>query len=175
MKNTYIDTHSPEEVVENHKRFHAHLDASKPSIKFAKGYLESLGYKVKNKKKELSKKKAPSYNERMEFVDDGDLSYYKDGKWRRVEVKHLSGTFTSREDWPFKNYFVMAKHAWDKADPKPDILIAFNRDFTHVATVYGNTSDKWYLQSFKDRRYINYKQTTYCCPLDLVEFSTVDV
>ena len=57
MKNTYIDTHSPEEVVENHKRFHAHLDASKPSIKFAKEYLESLGYKVKNKKKELSKKK----------------------------------------------------------------------------------------------------------------------
>ena len=175
MKNTYIYTHSPEEVVENHKRFHAHLDASKPSIKFAKEYLEGLGYKVKNKKKELSKKKAPSYNDRMEFVDYWDLSYYKDGEWRRVEVKHLSGTFTSREDWPFKNYFVMAKHAWDKADPKPDILIAFNRDFTHVATVYGNTSDKWYLQSFKDRRYINYKQTTYCCPLDLVEFSTVDV
>ena len=69
----------------------------------------------------------------------------------------------------------MAKHAWDKADPKPDILIAFNRDFTHVATVYGNTSDKWYLHSFKDRRYLDYRQTAYCCPLDLVEFSTVDV
>ena len=57
MKNSYTDTHSPEEIVENHKRFHAHLDESKSSVKFAKEYLEGLGYKVKNKKRALSKKK----------------------------------------------------------------------------------------------------------------------
>ena len=177
MKKSYTATHSPEEIAENHKRFHAHLEASKPAVKLARDYLEGLGYKVRNKKnkKNPTNKKSPSYEVRMEYVDDGDLEYYKDGEWRRVEVKHLSGTFTSRKDWPFRNYFVMAKHAWDKADPKPDIFISFNRDFTHIATVHGSTSDEWYPHSFKDRRYLDYRQTAYCCPLDLVEFSTVDV
>ena len=177
MKKSYTATHSPEEIAENHKRFHAHLEASKPAVKLAREYLEGLGYKVRNKKnkKNPTNKKSPSYEVRMEYVDDGDLSYYKDGKWRRVEVKHLSGTFTSIEDWPFKNYFVMAKHAWDKADPKPDILISFNKDYTHIAKVYGNTSDKWYVQSVKDSRYMDYRQAIYCCSLDLVEFSKVDV
>jgi hypothetical protein len=69
----------------------------------------------------------------------------------------------------------MAKHAWDKSDPKPDIFISFNKDFTHMAKVNGSTSDEWYPHSFKDRRYLDYRQTAYCCPLDLVEFSTVDV
>ena len=143
----------------------------------AREHLEGLGYKVQRKenKKNPTNKKSPSYEVRMEYVDDGDLEYYKDDAWRRVEVKHLSGTFTSRENWPFRNYFVMAKHAWDKADPKPDIFISFNKDFTHIATVHGNTSDKWYTKSFKDRRYLDYRQTAYCCPLDLVEFSMVNV
>ena len=177
MKKSYTATHSPEEIAENHKRFHAHLEASKPAVKFAREYLEGLGYKVRNKKskKNPTNKKSPSYEVRMEYVDDGDLEYYKDDEWRRVEVKHLSGTFTSREDWAFRNYFVMAKHAWDKADPKPDILISFNKDYTHIAKVYGNTSDKWYVQSVKDSRYMDYRQAIYCCSLDLVEFSKVDV
>ena len=177
MKKSYTATHSPEEIAENHKRFHAHLEASKPAVKLAREYLEGLGYKVRNKKnkKNPTNKKSPSYEVRMEYVDDGDLEYYKDDEWRRVEVKHLSGTFTSREDWAFRNYFVMAKHAWDKADPKPDILISFNKDYTHIAKVYGNTSDKWDVQSVKDSRYMDYRQAIYCCSLDLVEFSKVDV
>ena len=157
---------------ENHKRFIKHLDESQSAVDYAKKYLESLGYEVRDKPET---KKTPSYEERMKYVDDGDLYYYKDGDWRRVEVKHVSADFESAEDWPYKMFFVMAKHAWDKADPKPDILISFNRDYTHIATVYGNTSDKWYLQSFKDRRYLDYRQTTYCCPLDLIEFSKVDI
>ena len=104
MKKSYTDTHSPEEIAENHKRFHAHLEASKPAVKLAREYLEGLGYKVRNKenKKNPTNKKSPSYEVRMEYVDDGDLEYYKDDEWRRVEVKHLSGTFTSRKNWPFR-------------------------------------------------------------------------
>ena len=146
MKKSYTDTHSPEEIAENHKRFHAHLEASKPAVKIAKEYLKGLGYKVRNKKnkKNPTNKKSPSYEVRMEYVDDGDLEYYKDDEWRRV-------------------------------DPKPDIFISFNKDFTHMAKVNGSTSDEWYPHSFKDRRYLDYRQTAYCCPLDLVEFSKVDV
>ena len=52
MKKSYTDTHSPEEIAENHKRFHAHLEASKPAVKLAREYLEGLGYKVRNKKRQ---------------------------------------------------------------------------------------------------------------------------
>ena len=117
----------------------------------------------------------PSYEVRMEYVDDGDLEYYKDDEWRRVEVKHLSGTFTSRKNWPFRNYFVMAKHAWDKADPKPDVLLTFSKSMRHVASVKGDSYDDWFPVSFKDRRYVNYRQTTYATTVDSVKFSKVDV
>ena len=70
MKKSYTATHSPEEVVENHKRFHAHLEASKPAVKLAREYLEGLGYKVRNKKnkKNPTNKKSPSYEVRMEML-----------------------------------------------------------------------------------------------------------
>jgi len=157
---------------ENHKRFIKHLDESQSAVDYAKKYLESLGYEVRDKPET---KKTPSYEERMKYVDDGDLYYYKDGDWRRVEVKHVSADFESAEDWPYKMFFVMAKHAWDKADPKPDVLLTFSKSMRHVASVKGDSYDDWFPVSFKDRRYVNYRQTTYATTVDSVKFSRVNV
>ena len=122
---------------ENHKRFIKHLDESKPSIGVAKKHLESQGFEVREKET----KKTPSYEERMKYLDDGDLEYYKDGEWRRVEVKHSSRNFTNAENWP----------------------------------ITGDTNNQWFLTSFTDKRYVNYRQTAYACPLDLIKFSTVGI
>jgi hypothetical protein len=156
---------------ENLKRFHKHLDESQASVQFAKKYLESQGYEVRGK----PAKTTPSYEDRMKYVDNGDLEYYKEGEWKRVEVKHTSRAFTNAEDWPFKNMFVCAIHAWDNADPKPDIYIQFDNDMSHVAEIPGSTSTEWFKMSFKDSRYVNYRQTAYCCPLDLIKFSKVEM
>ena len=157
---------------ENHKRFNKHLDESQSAVVFAKKYLESLGYEVRDKPET---KKTLSYGERMKYVDDGDLYYYKDRDWRRVEVKRVSTDFESAEDWPYRMFSVMAKHAWDKADPKPDIILTFSKSMRHVASVKGDSQDDWFPVSFKDRRYINYRQTTYATTVDNVKFSKVDV
>jgi len=160
-----------ERDLENHKRFHKHLDESQPSVDFAKKYLESQGYEVKGK----PAKTTPNYEDRMKYVDDGDLTYYKDGEWRRVEVKHTRQSFTSAEDWPFRNMFVCAIHAWDMAVPKPYIYMQFDNDMSHVAEILGSTNPEWFKMSFKDSRYVNYRQTAYCCPLDLIKFSKVEM
>ena len=110
----------------------------------------------------------------MKYLDDGDLYYKKDGQWMRVEVKHVSRSFTNAEDWPFKDMFVCAIHAWDKADPKPDIFLILDNDMSHIAEISGNSSGEWYMSSFKDSRYVNYRQTAYCCPLNLIKFSKMD-
>ena len=156
---------------ENLKRFNKHLDESQPSVAFAKKYLESKGYEVREK----DTKKTPNYEDRMKYVDDGDLSYYKDGEWKRVEVKHTRQQFTNAEDWPWKNMFVCAIHAWDNANPKPDVFLQFDTDMSHVAEISGSTHPEWFMMSFKDRRYVNYRQTTYACPLNLIKFSKVDM
>ena len=156
---------------ENHKRFIKHLDESKPSIGVAKKHLESQGFEVREKET----KKTPSYEERMKYLDDGDLEYYKDGEWRRVEVKHSSRNFTSAENWPFRNMFVCAIHSWDKVDPKPDVFLILSKDMNNVAEITGDTNNQWFLTSFTDKRYVNYRQTAYACPLDLIKFSTIDI
>ena len=59
--------------------------------------------------------------------------------------------------------------------PKPYIYMQFDNDMSHVAEILGSTNPEWVKMSFKDSRYVNYRQTAYCCPLDLIKFSMVEM
>lgn len=150
---------------ENFERFREHLATSEKGVRFAADYLLSLGHDVLIKATHC----APSREQWKEFADDGDLYIQQ-----RVEVKHLSADFSSNH-WPFgKKFLVCAKHSFDRSKPKPFAYLYFSRDRKCVASVLGSSRPHWYVEKRTDRRYENYEQEFYLCPLSHVKFTMID-
>lgn len=112
----------------------------------------------------------PTRDQWPDYTDEGDL--YVNGK--RYEVKRIQHDFTCRDDFPYKNVLVFAKAAWDKADPKPEVVVIVNRGGENAAVVMGSTFDKWVVMVTKDARY--HERTMYAayyCPKELVSFQEI--
>ena len=149
---------------ENFERFRKHLAESEHGVQFAAQYLLSLGHDVLIKATHC----APSRDQWKEFADDGDLYIQQ-----RIEVKHLSATF-GKDHWPFGSKFlVCAKHSYDRSKPKPFAYLYFSSDKKCVASVMGTTREHWYVEQRTDKRYENYSQDFYLCPLEYVKFTQI--
>jgi len=143
-------------------RFHRHLDDSHSAVWQVGKWLLDRGYRVTIS----PHTKCRTHSEWKEHADDGDL--YID---QRVEVKHLSCDFTCREDWPFgADFMVCAKHAYDRAVPKPHVFLILNRDRTHVAIVESRSASAWTVEKRRDKRYDDVEQLFYFAPLGCVKF-----
>ena len=105
----------------------------------------------------------PDPSKQEEYADEGDLYIQQ-----RIEVKHLSAQFTGRQDWPFKDFIVCAKHSFDNAFPKPHAYIILSKDLCHVAVVMAANHKSWTVSERTDKRYDNIKQDFYFSPLDQV-------
>jgi len=110
---------------------------------------------------------APSHDEWEDFADDGDLMVE-----RRIEVKHRDVDFTDAGTFPFPDVIVCAKHAWDRADPKPYAIVSLNRAMTHAAIIKGASAAYWRVQTLEDKRYCE-KQDFLICPMRYVTFVTL--
>ena len=149
---------------ENHAKFLDHLEASKSPVWLVARWLCDHGFAVS-----LSPtSKASAHDEWREHVDDGDL-----GITVRVEVKHLSCGFTSEADWPFPDFIVCAKHAWDNAKPKPYRICYLNKDKSHLAVLDTATRDDWTVDRRTDKRYNNVAQDFYICDPSMVTFGAI--
>jgi hypothetical protein len=149
----------------DHQKFLKHLDQSTDGVLSAAKWLSKRGYSVTMPPTTSSEK----YADRMKHVDKGDLFINL-----RVEVKTLSYTFTGRDDWMFGDKLIVcAKHSFDNADPKPYGYIIQSADLKHVAIVHSSTFKHWYVEQKTDRRYEDYTQDFYFCPMDLVKFFKV--
>lgn len=149
----------------NHAKFLSHLAASDAAVWLVARWLGSGGQSVRIP----PTAKAPTREEWDGYVDGGDLFLEK-----RVEVKHLSVSFTNRKDWPFKDKFIVcAKHSFDRASPKPYVYVILNQAKTHAAVVKGDTHKYWQVGTRKDSRYDNVEQEFYLCPMDQVQFATM--
>ena len=147
---------------ENHIKFLNHLDKSEKAVNVVATWLASMGYDVSIN--EL--KRAKNHENWHENIDNGDIILKQ-----RIEVKQLSVNFSSINDWPFKEKFIVcAKHSFDNVDNKPLVYIILNKDGTYAAVVYGNTNKYWYVESRQDNRYIDVWQQFYLCPLSYVKF-----
>lgn len=155
--------HDPDKVIaQNHERFKAHLDASQEGVWILARWLSKRGHNVKIN----ASGKAENRGDWKKFVDNGDLEVSL-----RVEVKQLSYHFTCREDWPFgENYMVCAQYSFDRAIPKPFAFYNLNPTATHAAQVLGSSRPKWTVKEHADRRFQDYTQKSYYCPLDHVYF-----
>lgn len=147
----------------NHQRFLEHLRLSEPARWAVAQWLLKRGYPVLLDPISF----APTRDEWETHADSGDLHVAV-----RVEVKQLSRDFTSRQDWPFgEKFIVCGRRAHDRAKPKPYGYVILNRAGTHAAFVLSATASTWRVESRTDSRYDNVTQEFYLAPLSAVRFS----
>lgn len=150
---------------DNHKKFLRHLDDSQAAVWHVARWLHSLGYNVAVN----ATAKAPNHESWEKYADSGDLEINQ-----RMEVKKLSVDFTCKSDWPFGSKFlVCAKHAFDRATPKPHAYIILSKSGTHAAIVKKDTCKQWYVEKRKDSRYQDVEQEFYLAPLECVKFHRI--
>ena len=157
---------APAQVDETHHQwFLKELDKSAKAVWMVAHWLNSRGHNVTVN----AAGRAPTHADWVDYADNGDLNISL-----RVEVKALTADFTSAEDWPFRGKFIVcAKHAFDRAVPKPYGYIYLNKAKTNMAMVMCQTSKKWYVEKRTDKR-TNIEQEFYLCPLDEVYFHEVE-
>lgn len=131
----------------SHQEFLGRLDASRKSTFLVAEYLHRSGYSVH----------IPAFDYRDEnskwedHVDDGDLFIWKrrDGLWKqpddmkRIDVKHVSMEFTTRDSFRFPHIFVADIRAIKRANPFPLAYITVNNSCTHMAIIWGKTKEHW--------------------------------
>lgn len=146
---------------ENHQKFLKHLDRSCEAVEFARRFLVKRGFDVLQK----AVRTAPDASQWEDYADDGDLYIQQ-----RVEVKRLGVDFTPSQ-WPFGSKFIVcAKHAFDRAKPKPFAFLIFSNDLNCVACLRSATSNQWHVEKRNDSRYENVDQEFYFAPIDCVDF-----
>jgi len=140
------------------------LDKSRESVWITAKWLNGLGYPVTVNVAPVRDKHKNWKN----YADHGDIEISQ-----RVEVKHLTVPFTNKQDWPFKDKFIVcAKHSYDFAIPKPYMYIIVDDDYSHVAVVRSDSKPHWYVENKRDSRYVEevYEQDFYLCPMEHVMF-----
>ena len=146
----------------DHLTFLKHLDQSHSAVWRVAQWLQERGNRVVV----TPITKSATHQEWKDHADDGDLYIQL-----RVEVKKRGLEFTGREDWPHGDKFIVcAKHAWDRAKPKPYAFVILNKSMTHAAIVTADTRSQWTVEERTDSRYIQYRQEFYFIPIDLVRF-----
>lgn len=111
---------------------------------------------------------APTAAERHDFVDHGDMLICS-----RAEVKGTNYDWTSVEDWPFDDYIVTTTKVWDKANPKPAMVISLNKAETHFGIVRASLESQFYKKNFECGQYKDFTTENYCVPPALVEFAPI--
>lgn len=144
-----IQKRSQEEFLKN-------LRDSTPTVNRVAEWIRSdYGYQVTL----LPNEESPSYDKRMEFTDGGDLLIAMP-----LEVKqNFRNEWTSRDDFPFPNVTVMAKHAWDTKKPKPYAVIMVDKTGEYCVMTRKETFPHWVEYEQIDAR-DGQTQTVYQCP-----------
>lgn len=154
----------------SHKEFLKRLDASRRSTFLVAEYLHRAGYNVE----------VPAFDYRDEnsnwedHVDDGDLFIWKERDGiKRIDVKHVSMEFTTRDSFRFSHIFVADIRAVERANPFPLAYITVNNSCTHMAIIWGKTKKLWepydVYASNTDKMI-----TVMRCPVQHVDFRSFD-
>jgi hypothetical protein len=146
----------------DHRKFLNHLDNSQGAVFAVAQMLNKRGYSVTFP----SSSKAEKHSDWKKHADNGDLFINQ-----RVEVKQLSVEFSNMQNWPFGGDFIVcARHAFDRATPKPFVFVILSASMKNAAVVFGADYEKWDVKTRKDSRYENVVQEFYFSPVNLVRF-----
>jgi hypothetical protein len=141
------------------------LRNSTPTVnKVAEWLRNEYGYQVTL----LPNEESPSHEERMSYTDNGDLLI-----GCPVEVKqNFQYEWTDKNDFPFDEVTVMAKHAWDSKRPKPHSVIMVDKTGNYAVVTPRTTSEHWVVRDQVDCR-DGQHQDVYRCPKSKCIFITL--
>lgn len=106
---------------------------------------------------------APSFEERGEHSDGGDIWTRMGGERELLEVKHsLSREFHSVESLGFPMVAVDSVNNYDKKPQRPKYYYFVNKSMTGCIIIPGVTWPKWDKHPFRDYR--EYDSELYRCP-----------
>lgn len=154
----------------SHDAFLRRLDQSRKSTFLVAEYLHRSGYNVN----------IPAFDYRdpdsnwEDHVDDGDLYIWKECEnQHRIDVKHVSMEFTTRDSFLYSHIFVADIRAVERANPFPLAYITVNNSCTHMAIIWGKTKKFWVpydvYASNTDKMI-----TVMRCPVEHVDFRSFD-
>lgn len=135
--------------------FLTRLEASKAAVGKVAGYLESVGAVVEVQETLVR----PSYEERHQFIDNGDLRLTV-----RPEVKNVSLSFTCCDDYPYDNIIIDEALKVDRI-PKAQRYGWFivSKELTHCAFVSWFSFRSWKTKLIFDSK-VGRKINFYICP-----------
>ena len=145
------------------EKFRTHLRESREAVwtvakaLFRQGFSPTVNYS----------EECPDNGIRNDYVDGGDI--YINVK---IEVKHRKKlSWTSRDDFTYRDIFVCAKKSFDYSKPKPYAYINIDDDMSHAAIIYSSTREHWEEFRMPDKRYgEGYVQTAYRVDKKHVQF-----
>jgi hypothetical protein len=154
--------------LEKHEEFINRLYKSQDAVFCVAKWIHSKGYSIKIP---VTRYK-PYGSNPLDYVDDGDIYVEQNDQWNRFDVKHLSTNFTGLHDWPFKETIVSSKRPVDRANPTSKAYIIVNTPMTHIAIVWRNTREHWYIKELMPKNYQKLEEF-YICPNKYVDFRSL--
>jgi hypothetical protein len=148
-------------MTDNHQKFLAGLKESKEWVWKTAELLNDCGYPVTVNPTTY----AETHEDWKQHADNGDLTINQ-----TIEVKHRTLNFTCRDDYPYATVLICAVHSHKNKKPRPWGYVIWNRDGTHIAVIKTDTEKSWTIKRVTDRRFENYSQDQYQCPLEVVTF-----
>jgi hypothetical protein len=118
----------------------------------------------------------PSFADREDYRDDGDMRVRKVGRerWMKVEAKGRTFSFTCAEDFPHPTFYMERPNRIARNGVAYAYFVV-NQELTHAAVIYGATSPQWIgPTSFFDRS-VGYQCQTMECPVELAKFVSLSV
>jgi hypothetical protein len=147
------------------------LDKSQVAVKLVSDWLNKNGYHSEI----MPFEKAPSYAERMNYVDDGDIKTTAEGNEYRVEVKGVSVPFTSVASYPtygrsVPSIIVDEAYKANKHHELPLWAYAIvNKQKTGLFWIPKTTAEHWFVEELPDR-HVKQNREFMLCPLSKVEY-----
>ena len=116
---------------------------------------------------------SPTYEERHQYSDDGDILYKRPGKdkWEIAEVKHKNMHWTDEASFPFNTVFVSNVHSVERGH-EPHLWVLVNRSLTHAIIIPKSTKKFWIKETVYNRN-SEKEEEKYLCAKHLVQFHPI--
>lgn len=108
----------------------------------------------------------PSFEERHKYIDTGDIKITL-----RIEVKHRSFDFTSKQDYPYDTVMIDETFKIDRIN-RGELwgYVIVNQSATHLCFVMAHTRKNWKIISKHDSKDAGRLCNSYVCPVELCKF-----
>lgn len=119
------------------------------------------------------KKITPTYEQRKDYLDDGDFLYKRPNKekWEIAEVKHKQMEWTDADSFPYETVFVSNVHSVERGH-EPHLWVLVNKSITHAIIIPKSTKKFWIKETVYNANWGTYEEK-YLCAKHLTQFHPI--